>query len=41
MLNTLYFKDKPLDDLITDYNTLGSKINRFIQYVENNWNPTP
>ena len=33
-----------IDVLITDYNTLGSKINSFIKYVENNWkwvNPQP
>jgi four helix bundle protein len=40
MINTLYFKDDPKDDLIRDFNTLGSKINRFIQHVEKNWNPT-
>jgi four helix bundle protein len=39
MINTLYFKEKPIDDLILEYNTLGGKINRFIQYVEKNWNP--
>ena len=26
-----------LDDLIERYETLGKKINKFIQYVENNW----
>jgi four helix bundle protein len=41
MINTLYFKDNPIDDLIKDFNTLGGKINRFIQHVEKNWNPNP
>ena len=41
MLNKLYFADNPIDELINDYNNLGRKINRFIQYVEKNWNPTP
>jgi four helix bundle protein len=41
MINILYFKDDPKDDMIRDFNTLGSKINRFIQHVEKNWNPSP
>jgi four helix bundle protein len=41
MINQLYFKENPLDGLIQEYNILGSKINRFIQHVENNWNTTP
>jgi four helix bundle protein len=41
MINTLYFTDHPINDLIRDYNILGGKINRFIQYVETNWNTNP
>jgi four helix bundle protein len=37
MINQLYFKDNPLDRLLSDYDHLGRKINKFIQYVENNW----
>ena len=38
MINTLHFKDNPIDELINEYNTLGKKINKYIQYVEKNWN---
>ncbi len=38
MLNSLYFSEKPIDDIIEKYNTLGAKINKFIQYIEKNWN---
>ncbi len=41
MINKLYFPDHPIDELIRDYNILGSKINRFIQHVETNWNTNP
>jgi len=41
MINKLYFAESPIDALINEYNTLGSKINRFIQHVEKNWNSTP
>ena len=37
MINDLYFEDQPLTKLMNDYDMLGKKINRFIQYVENNW----
>jgi four helix bundle protein len=38
MINDIHFKEKPLIDLIDQYNKLGGKINRYIQYVEKNWN---
>lgn len=38
MISDIYFSDKPLNDLIEKYDILGKKINKFIQYVENNWN---
>ena len=39
ILNELvYFLDKPLIKLIDEYDILGKKINKFIQYVEDNWN---
>jgi len=41
MINILYFIDNPINEIIAEYNMLGSKINRFIQYVENNWNTNP
>lgn len=37
MISDLYFSEQPLTDLINDYEILGKKINKFIQYVENNW----
>jgi four helix bundle protein len=37
MISELYYKEKPLTQLIEEYNILGRKINKFIQYVEKNW----
>lgn len=37
MISDLYFKDQPLTELINDYEILGKKINKFIQYVESHW----
>ena len=37
-INILHFDSKGLNDLLKDYDTLGKKINRFIDYVENHWN---
>jgi len=37
MINELYFTENPIDELINEYNVLGSKINKFIQYVESKW----
>lgn len=37
MINKLYFKKKPLTELIESYNVLGKRINKFIQYVDENW----
>ncbi len=37
MINELYFIENPIIELIDKYDVLGSKINKFIQYVENNW----
>ena len=41
MINTLYFQQDPINELISKYNSLGAKINKFIQYVEKNWKTTP
>lgn len=41
MISEIHFHDNPLSYLIDDYEILGKKINRFIQYVENNWKSTP
>ena len=40
MLNILYFREDPITELIEKYNSLGAKINKFIQYVEKNWKTT-
>ncbi|MFV1884740.1 MAG: four helix bundle protein [Balneola sp.] len=37
MISDLYFSEQPLTELINDYEILGKKINKFVQYVENNW----
>ena len=40
MISEIHFKENPLTELINEYNILGRKINKFIQYVESNWNST-
>ncbi|MCK4677231.1 MAG: four helix bundle protein [Bacteroidales bacterium] len=37
MISDIHFSKNPLKDLIGKYELLGKKINKFIQYVENNW----
>ncbi len=37
MLNTLYPEFTEFSDLINNYDILGRKINKYIEYVENNW----
>jgi len=37
MISDIHFADNPLTDLISNYELIGKKINRFIQYVEDNW----
>lgn len=37
MINLLYFQKDPIDDLISRCEILGRKINRFLQFVEKNW----
>jgi four helix bundle protein len=37
MINEIHFQDNSLSNLIDEYEILGKKINRFIQYVEDNW----
>ena len=37
MISEIHFSEKPLSELINKYDILGKKINKFIQYVENNW----
>ena len=37
MISDIHFKDNPLSILRNDCETLGRKINKFIQYVELNW----
>jgi len=36
-INELYFENEGLKELLAEYDVLGAKINKFIQYVENNW----
>jgi len=37
MISDIYYKNAPLTELIEKYEFLGKKINKFIEYVENNW----
>jgi len=37
MISELHFPDDPLDHLLDQYDILGAKINRFIDYVERSW----
>lgn len=37
MINELYFENNGLTGLLEEYELLGGKINKFIQYVEENW----
>ncbi len=37
MISDVHFPKDPLTSLINEYNILGKKINKFIQYVEDNW----
>ena len=37
MISDLYYKENPLFELINAYEILGSKINRFTKFVDENW----
>ena len=37
MISDLHFPHQPLTEFIESYNTLGRKIYKFIQYVEEKW----
>ena len=37
MIRDTYSLEKSLSEIIEDYNELGRQINKFIQYVENEW----
>jgi len=38
MINEIHFDSKGLTDLISEYEILGRKIYKFMEYVEQNWN---
>ncbi len=38
MINELHFESKGLTDLVSEYEILGRKIYKFMEYVEQNWN---
>ncbi|MFY9152263.1 MAG: four helix bundle protein [Prolixibacteraceae bacterium] len=40
MINDLHFENNELNSLLEEYDILGAKINKFIQYVEDNWKTT-
>jgi len=37
MISDIHYPDQPLKQLMDQYEMLGGKINKFIQYVEENW----
>jgi four helix bundle protein len=37
MISDIHFPENPLTDLMNEYDLLGRKINKFIQYMEENW----
>ena len=37
MISEIHFPEKPLSDLISNYEILGKQINKYIQYVESDW----
>jgi len=37
MISDIHFPEGKLDELIAEYDVLGAKINRYINYVENSW----
>ncbi len=37
MINEIHFSNNELNELVDEYDILGAKINKFIQYVETNW----
>lgn len=40
MINEIYFENTGINGLLEEYEILGGKINKFIQYVEENWKST-
>ncbi len=40
MINELHFENKGLNSLLEEYEVLGAKMNKFIQYVEEHWKTT-
>lgn len=38
MINELHFESKGLADLVSEYEILGRKMYKFMEYVEQNWN---
>jgi four helix bundle protein len=38
MINEIHFESKGLTELISEYQVLGRKLNKFIEYVEKSWN---
>lgn len=37
MISDIHFSDDPLTDFLAQYDKLGRKLNKFIQYVEEHW----
>jgi hypothetical protein len=37
MISDIHFNGNPLNELISDYDIHGKKINKFVQFVEESW----
>lgn len=38
MIDEIHFESKGLNELISEYEILGRKLNKFVDYVEKSWN---
>ncbi len=38
MIDEIHFESKGLNELISEYEILGRKLNKFLDYVEKSWN---
>jgi len=37
MISDIHFNGNPLNELVSEYDILGKKINKFVQFVEESW----
>ena len=41
MIDEIHFESKKLNEIVNEYEILGRKISKFINYVDNHWNENP